>query len=368
MPKQLRLNRNGVVATAPKNNFPQLTIQSVNSQSHGLVRLYQLITTGSPNILIRRGEGIGDVLMTTPILRHLKKQFPACRITYATNLTYLDGALPAVLENNPDVDSVVSWDAYKKEHFDAILNLHCPCIVHEIPGAEPISRQDLFARHIGIPHLDNPNPVLNLTRDEVQWAKEYRWQYIKARDTDKVILINPFASTEYRSFPLQEIKRTCGMLLQTKNIKVVILTHEDSDFSRSESWQQYCHHIARNIPVRKLGALSMQSDLLICPDSAALHIAGALDIPTLAIFGPTDPRARVNHYPTVVALWPSYNMQCYCWYESHKCTTQSCWRRIKAQDIYDYSIGIMNGTVKNNYYVPRIAGAQPQEGIVGELV
>src|ERR1700730_11150442 len=54
------------------------------------------------NILVLKPSGLGDVLMTTPLLGTLRAAYPDARIDYAVG----DLARPGVI-TNPDVDEVL---------------------------------------------------------------------------------------------------------------------------------------------------------------------------------------------------------------------------------------------------------------------
>jgi ADP-heptose:LPS heptosyltransferase len=47
--------------------------------------------------------------------------------------------------------------------------------------------------------------------------------------------------------------------------------------------------MARDLPVRHLGALLAHAGLCIANDTGVAHLAAAAGVPTLALFGPTDP-------------------------------------------------------------------------------
>ena len=51
-------------------------------------------------------------------------------------------------------------------------------------------------------------------------------------------------------------------------------------------------------------ALVEQMDGMIRPDSYLMHLAGALGIPTVAVFSTIPPHLRVSAYPRVAALAP----------------------------------------------------------------
>jgi ADP-heptose:LPS heptosyltransferase len=78
-------------------------------------------------ILIIRFSSIGDIVLTTPVIRCLKLQIPDVEIHYLTKRSF-----KSILENNPyiskvhaietDVKEIIS--ELKKENFDQIIDLH----------------------------------------------------------------------------------------------------------------------------------------------------------------------------------------------------------------------------------------------------
>jgi lipopolysaccharide heptosyltransferase II len=78
-------------------------------------------------ILIIRFSSIGDIVLTTPVMRCLKTQLPHTEIHYVTKK-----AFRTLLENNPYVDKIHSIekdvkeiaDTLKNEHYDAVIDLH----------------------------------------------------------------------------------------------------------------------------------------------------------------------------------------------------------------------------------------------------
>lgn len=78
-------------------------------------------------ILIIRFSSIGDIVLTTPLIRCLKKQLPAVELHYLTKKTF-----SPVLECNPYLDKIHYMNTHmdevlgelKKEKFDLVLDLH----------------------------------------------------------------------------------------------------------------------------------------------------------------------------------------------------------------------------------------------------
>lgn len=78
-------------------------------------------------ILIIRFSSIGDIVLTTPIIRCLKQQRPDAEIHYLTKPVFLP-----ILQGNPYIDKLHQLDhdlnicieKLKKEHFDLVIDLH----------------------------------------------------------------------------------------------------------------------------------------------------------------------------------------------------------------------------------------------------
>lgn len=78
-------------------------------------------------VLIIRFSSIGDIILTTPVLRCLKRQRPETEIHYLTK-----NAFRTLLENNPYVSKIHTIEKdiqevaaiLKEEHFDEIIDLH----------------------------------------------------------------------------------------------------------------------------------------------------------------------------------------------------------------------------------------------------
>ncbi|WP_161890366.1 glycosyltransferase family 9 protein [Pontibacter russatus] len=80
-----------------------------------------------PKILILRFSSIGDIVLTTPVVRCVKQQVPDAEVHYCTKL-----AFRGMLANNPYIDKVhVLQDSLselvqqlKAENFDYVIDLH----------------------------------------------------------------------------------------------------------------------------------------------------------------------------------------------------------------------------------------------------
>ena len=77
--------------------------------------------------LILRFSSIGDIVLTTPVIRCLKQQYPNAEVHYATKKSY-----KSLLENNPYIDKVFVLEnglnellkSLQSERYDYIVDLH----------------------------------------------------------------------------------------------------------------------------------------------------------------------------------------------------------------------------------------------------
>lgn len=78
-------------------------------------------------ILIIRFSSIGDIVLTTPIIRCVKKQFPDAEVHYVTKEVF-----KSILIHNPYIDKVHTfkediselYEPLKAENFDVVIDLH----------------------------------------------------------------------------------------------------------------------------------------------------------------------------------------------------------------------------------------------------
>ena len=77
--------------------------------------------------LILRFSSIGDIVLTTPVIRCLKQQYPDAEVHYATKKSH-----QSIIENNPYIDKVFVLEKslndllkqLKSERYDYIIDLH----------------------------------------------------------------------------------------------------------------------------------------------------------------------------------------------------------------------------------------------------
>lgn len=345
----------GIVSPVTSRPTIHTNAKSYRRPSPLLRRLDELTQGRKPEICIsRRQGGLGDVLMTLPTVKAIANKYQV-QVDYATDYDYLNGALPTLLKNLPYIRKVMpslSVDRAEEGTWDIILDLTCPCIAHEQPLAPPVNRIDLFARHAGITLTDTHIDLI-LSEDEIGWARQELQRLFLLDRGYKIIVAQPSSSTTRRDAPIDLFKKILSSIpREDKRARILVLTHDsDSSQAKAVRWENFDGLIrGHNYTARQIAAILTFSNLTICPDSSVLHIAGALDKPTLSLFGPTDPRARINHYPKAVAIAPASQLTCsYCLDETSAILTQKGYKQIKdinVGDIVKTHIGVYNSVTQ----------------------
>jgi ADP-heptose:LPS heptosyltransferase len=367
--RSLSLNSNGVIGPHKSQLQTGAPIKALHNPSQALRRIERVRGGNKLRILISRtAGGIGDVLMTLPTVKQIRKQYD-CLLDYQTDFEYLDGALPKVLRGNPHIDRVLDYRMVteeEKEQYDAIVELTCPCTVHEQPHAEPINRIDLFARHAGV-RLEDTSIDYFLTADELAWAQE--WIASLGFSRNKLFLVQAHSSTSRRDLPIPKLQHAIGNILKADpSFRGIIVTHTTD--STKQNWNIYGTGIMKDMDVRQIAAVMFYCDVVLCQDSAILHLAGALEKKIITFFGPTDPRARVNYFPRAVAICPGQHLHCFpCWYSPSCNSTYPCWKRVEEQLIIDVTVAtLQNKPLPASADLVYFGNSQVRKPGLGELL
>ncbi|MCY4403386.1 MAG: lipopolysaccharide heptosyltransferase II [Candidatus Poribacteria bacterium] len=317
-------------------------------------------------ILIIRTDGIGDLLNSTPAIALLRQNYPSA------DITVLARPLNApVLIGNPDVDKVLVFDRrgehqklseqihfmryLRKEKFDLVVAMQTASLSHLFAflsgGTYRLGRfQKRFKstlthawrgryrkgethevdRNLDLVRLicqgeSERKLVFNLQPDEIKRAETHIASLGINTDTF-LIGIHPGGSSFDKRWPERQYAELADRLVQQYNANILLLrgpneaelTHKIQQEMQSDSI------VYAPETIRDLGAVLYCCDLFVCNDSGPMHLAAALDIPTIAIFGPTDHVAwhPMSENATVVRrdmpCWPCSAHKCKIGWECTK--------------------------------------------------
>lgn len=256
--------------------------------------------------LVTRGMGgIGDLLMMGPGLEALARREKAP----------VDFAIPRkffpVFINNPHVRLIdIDGPAIDISRYRQFVNLSlCPAGRYE-SRTRPfvkLGRVEIFARAIGVRSSELKAQGWHISQFGSAEQDSFCDMFLaeKGLGARPIIGVQPYSRDSYKDHP------AIGSIIAAlaRHYDVLIF-----------------HHLADGLPqgpgiamtagtaLANSLALVARIDAMVCVDSAFLHAAAAYDIPTIALFGPTDARTFTRHHRDVTILWKPQTFGCVpCW-------------------------------------------------------
>lgn len=282
-------------------------------------------------ILIRAANWVGDAIMTTPVIRAIRKNFPEAHISILAKPW-----VAPVFENNQYIDKIIIYDAvarhkkgvgtirlcrdlrkYKfdftilmQNAFEAALitflagipnrigydtdarTLLLDCPVHLDPA---LKKGHLIDYYLGIlkgSSLKTYGRKLNLDLSLKERQKAVNTLKINSIYGNKIIGINPGATggTAKRWFP-DRYALLCKYLYKITKTKILIFGgpgDETLGDQISKDAGNCCINLSGKTSLREAFALINKCNLFITNDSGLMHAAAALNICQIAIIGSTD--------------------------------------------------------------------------------
>jgi heptosyltransferase II len=328
-------------------------------------------------ILVARTDRIGDVLLSTPVVKCLRDNYPDCFIAMM-----VAPETASLVRGNPNIDQVIvldkeekhrSWQGsmqlaheLRKENFDLALVLHPTVRVHLLAFFAGIQRRVGFDRKFGF-----------LLTDQIRHTKQWGWKheveynldilrYLGVRVTDKnlfmptdpaaeawveglfkregigvgekVMAIHPGASCPSKVWPAERFARVSDILSRRHGLRVVLIAGpKDGAVSREvvSNMKQPVIDLSGKTSLLETASILKRCALFISNDSGPVHIASSFGVPVVSIFGRKQAGlSPVRWGPTGRAAFFLHKdagcIQCL----AHNCKRQFlCLRRITVEDV-----------------------------------
>lgn len=304
----------------------------------------------SPRIAIVRFSALGDVTLVAAAVQQLHRCLPDAQLTWITSplaLSLLEG-LPGVQFEVMDkpksfADYRTFYSHFKTRQFDVVLalqanlriNLLYPALHAPLKIGFDRTRaregQWLFCNHairFKNEHLLESflafNQLLGCSAEpEIEWnlpisAADHAWAQAAVADLPRpLIAIHPCASKEERNWPVERFAEVMLAARQRWNASF-ILTGGNSVLERNAAQQltaqlsDYIVDFCGQTTPKQLAALLACADVLIAPDTAAVHLARAMNTPVIGLYAVAPPELSgpyqrndylVNRYPDALRLF-----------------------------------------------------------------
>lgn len=233
-------------------------------------------------------RGLGDILLTTPIITELKKKFNA-KITYACRPKAAE-----LLQNNPDIDSVITrYSDLEKTQF----TYHLPLIRHTEDYKILRNRQcriDSLAELFMVKLTkDNKLPKFYLTPDEIHAADKVICKTHKIKLGINIEATAPSRRWLY-SYLLELLK-----LLGEENSKFEFYLFGQGSKLKCTGLPSYINNFISKLTLRNSIALVSKMDIILTTDSLYSHVAGAFKIPQVCLYTSIPAEWRNKYYKSI---------------------------------------------------------------------
>ncbi len=279
-------------------------------------------------ILILRMGPLGETLLTTPVIRALRRRFPEGHIAYM--------AAPgreALVSENPNLDEVITYSvsipkliynmAKRSFQMAVVLQPTFRLVLHTFLARIPFrigfetnsgkgrllhaavpnnidqheaARYLDVVRGIGI-EPDSHEPEMFVNARAQSWADDFLAGVGVSSDRP-LIGLNPGSGSESRRWSKTGFAQVGDRLHQKYDAQIFItagdaegaLPHDVADLMSCSPV------IVRGITPMQLGAILEKCRLYISNDTGPMHMSTAVKTPTIALFGASNPRQWGPHW------------------------------------------------------------------------
>ncbi len=262
--------------------------------------------------LVIRFSSIGDIVLTSPVLRCLKAQFSeALEIHYLTKKAYLD-----LVQYNPNVDQVHvledstkdTIEELKKVNFDYIIDLHNnlrTIRVKKALGVKSYSfkklniekwvlvnfkKNRLPEKHVVDRYLETLDDF-GIQNDQkgldFHFPDNYAFHFNDFPIPSEYVALVIGAKFNTKRFPKDKLLELCQQIDQP----ILLLGGPEEEEEGNEISQEFehVHSLCGKINLLDSAYLLQKSKVVVCNDTGLMHIAAAFGCQIVSIWGNTVP-------------------------------------------------------------------------------
>lgn len=312
-----------------------VTVQDVLAQIRDVLRpsLKPFAPDRYKRILVIRTDRIGDVLLSTPVLAALREACPSAYLAAMIRPYTRD-----ILIGNPFLDEIVYFDKdamagnplafagfilqLRRKKFDLALVLYPSQRTNLIPwlagipvrvgfghkGGFLLTHPVSHEKHLGEKHEIEYNlglleainifpsghgMYMPIRAESEQWAQDFLSRN-RISAEEKLLIIHPGASCPSKIWPAQRYAAVADTLVRRYGFKVIIMSgREPLDIKTAQDvaagMSSGAVTVLGTAPISETASLLKRATLFISSDTGPMHVAAALSVPQVAIFGRNQP-------------------------------------------------------------------------------
>lgn len=300
------------------------------------------------SILILKRSAFGDIIHTLPVIPALRKKFPKASITWVTEVGFGD-----FLRTQEGIDRVVEigfrsmfrrgllgkyrrrMKSISTEKFDVLIDFQGTLkswlqlwsvraerkigfnrldaresfttrfYTEQVPpmpyGLHVIKQYLRLLEPLGISEREIRYPGIHLdSRDD-----DYVDRWMAEQGAGKLVAVNPFTNWMTKNWPHQNVVDFCKLLGNETKYRPLLIwgPPEKAKAEKIVSAADGAALLAPATNLTQLAALLRRCALYIGGDTGPTHLATSMNVPVVALFGPTDPRRNGPIDPADETLW-----------------------------------------------------------------
>ncbi len=272
--------------------------------------------------LIIRFSSIGDIVLTTPVIRCLKEQVKDATVHFLTKKNYC-----GLVETNPHVDKVIvlneSWELMihllQNEDYDYIIDLHHNLrtwkVKHALHGVKSFSFNKLNVQKWLLTALKiNRLPDVHIVDRYLQTLKKFGVvndgkgldYFIPEKDlikVDDIPLTHSFgfigvvigAALNTKKLPIHKLKELCSQI----DFPIILLGGKEDKMIGDEIAEVNdikIYNSCGKFNLNESADLVQKANLIITHDTGLMHIAAAFKKKIISVWGNTVPQFGMSEY------------------------------------------------------------------------
>lgn len=345
-------------------------------------------------VLIINIFGIGDVLFTTPLISHLKEHYPEMHIAYVCNRR-----TAPILADNPKINKIYIYERdeyqaiYKKskkeflkklngalhelkqEKFNVVIDLssnssagflmwfigiknraginyrnrspflNSPLCVNGFEGRHVVEYYLSFLKDFGITANSQKPLEITINPNNLLFAESW-FKSNNLTAQDKIVCIVPGGGaswgkeSDFKRWGAPKYAKLADKIIEKFNAKVILMGDENE--------KELCAQVGtlmRQRPIMAGGettigqfaALLNKCNLAVVNDGGPLHVAVAVGLKTISIFGPVD-EVVYGPYPLMGHAVVRKGLTCQPCYRNFRmstCRHISCLNNIEVDEVFE---------------------------------
>jgi ADP-heptose:LPS heptosyltransferase len=266
-------------------------------------------------VLLIRLSSIGDIVLTTPIIRCVKTQLGA-EVHFITKAKFIP-----ILNQNPYIDQIKIWDerdsdintaTLQAENYDIIIDLHKNIRTRRLKrklqtpwiSYKKLNIQKWLFVNFKINILPKKH-IVDRYFDALKKIEVYNdgngLDYFLSSDNTELLLTNKLVTKNYTAIAIGGTYATKQMpvslileLIKRLNTTIVLVGSGESDAKKALEITMFLPYstiinLCNRLSLDQSACIVKNAERLITGDTGLMHIASAFDTPIQAIWGNTHP-------------------------------------------------------------------------------